>query len=53
MVSLVSQSHTKEASLEAVIIRADGTREELGQIAYYHQNPLKRLVWRVRRALSR
>lgn len=29
--------------LEAVIIRADGTREPLGTVAYWHRNPIKRL----------
>lgn len=33
----------KEITLEAVVIRADGSREELGAIAYWHKNPLKRL----------
>jgi len=33
----------KEAQIEAVIIRADGSREELGTVSYYHKNPLKRL----------
>lgn len=32
----------KEARIEAVIIRADGSREDLGTISYYHRNPLKR-----------
>jgi len=28
--------------LEAVIIRANGTREQLGTISYWHKNPLRR-----------
>jgi hypothetical protein len=35
--------------LEATIIRADGTREELGTVAYWHKNPLRR--WWARLAL--
>lgn len=35
--------------MEGVIIRADGTREELGIIAYHHVNPFKRLAWRLGR----
>lgn len=35
-------------TVEAVIIRADGTREDLGVIDYWHQNPLKRLEWKVK-----
>lgn len=32
----------KQISLEAVITRADGTVENLGQIAFWHKNPLIR-----------
>lgn len=35
-------------SLEATVIRADGTEEQLGEVAYFHKNPLKRLAWRLR-----
>ena len=35
-------------SLEAEVIRADGSREQLGEVAYFHKNPLKRLAWRLR-----
>lgn len=38
----------REASISAVIIRADGTRVDLGTISYWHRNPLRRLAWRVR-----
>lgn len=31
----------KRATLEAVVIRADGTREDLGMIGYTSRNPLK------------
>jgi hypothetical protein len=37
----------KSMRLEAVVIRADGTRRELGVIAYYHRNPLRRLWARI------
>lgn len=36
-----AQEQVKEASFSAVIIRADGTQEDLGTIAYYNKNPLK------------
>ena len=42
----------KEIQLVATIIRADGTTEELGVIDYYHQNPLKRLIWRLKQWLK-
>jgi len=41
----------KEIQLVATIIRADGTREELGVIDYYHKNPIKRLIWRIKKWL--
>lgn len=39
-----AHSQVKEIALEAVIIRADGSQEELGRIAYWHRNPVKRFV---------
>jgi len=41
----------KEIQLVAVITRADGTVEELGIIDYYHQNPIKKLIWRIKKWL--
>jgi len=32
----------KEVTIEATIIRADGTKVPLGVVAYYHKNPLMR-----------
>lgn len=37
-------------SVEAVVIRADGTREDLGVIATSTRNPLVRLIRRVLRS---
>ena len=42
----------REASIEAVIMRADGTIERLGVVSYWHRNPLKRALWRIRRWLG-
>lgn len=39
----------REASISAVIIRADGSREPLGVISYWHRNPFRRLAFRLRR----
>lgn len=41
-----------EQSIEATIIRADGTREPLGTISYYHRNPIRRWLWRFGRLLK-
>lgn len=37
----------KQVRLQAVVIRADGRREDLGTIAYWHKNPLRRLAHRL------
>lgn len=33
----------KSASIKAVITRADGSKEDLGTVAYWHKNPLRRM----------
>jgi len=40
-----------ETSIEATIIRADGTVEHLGVVSYWHRNSLKRLLFKLRRFL--
>jgi hypothetical protein len=47
MPEFVAPEQVKSVSLEAVVIRADGTREDLGTIAYWHKNPLRRLYYRL------
>jgi hypothetical protein len=42
-----AQSNVKEIEIQAVVIRADGTREDLGQVSYWHKNPIKRLIHKV------
>lgn len=51
--NLSSKEGVKAASFEAVVIRADGTRENLGTIAYWHKNPLVRWLWRIKRFFKR
>jgi hypothetical protein len=41
----------RSASVEAKVIRADGTVQDLGMIAYYSRNPFKRLAWAIAQAL--
>lgn len=48
----VNGRKAKHASIEAVVIRADGAVERLGTVSYWHRNPLKRIAWRVRRWLG-
>lgn len=42
----------KSITLEAVVIRADGSRQDLGAIAYYHRNPLMRAAYHIKRWLG-
>lgn len=48
MGSLLARSPVKSVTVEAVVIRADGSREDHGTVAAYHRNPLKRLAYRLR-----
>jgi hypothetical protein len=43
-------AQAKMVSVEARVIRADGTVEDLGTVAYWHRNPLRRLIHKVRRS---
>lgn len=46
-----AKSPFSQVSIEAVVIRADGTREDLGVVSYWNKNPLRRLIWRMRQWL--
>ena len=41
----------KEIQLVATIIRADGSKVELGVIDYYNCNPIKMFIWRIKKWL--
>ena len=45
---ITSDAKVKQMEISAVITRADGTIENLGTIQYWHKNPLKRLLWRIK-----
>lgn len=47
----IAQSNAKEIQLVATITRADGTVEQLGVIDYWHKNPIKRILWRIKKWL--
>lgn len=49
----IAQSNAKEIELIATITRADGTIEHLGVIDYWHKNPLKRIIWKLKKLLER
>jgi hypothetical protein len=44
----MGKSDCKSAELSMVVIRADGRKEDLGVVAYYHKNPLRRLAFSVK-----
>jgi len=48
MSQVVVPTSAKETQITAVITRADGTVEHLGVVSYWHKNPLKRLIWRIK-----
>jgi len=48
----IANSNAKEIQLIATIIRADGTVEPLGIVDYYHRNPLKMFIWKVKQFIK-
>lgn len=48
---ITSDAKVKQMEISAVITRADGTVVDLGTIQYWHKNPLKRLLWRIKKWL--
>ena len=40
-------STTTSVHVEGRVIRTGGRVEDLGTIAYWHRNPLRRLAWRL------
>jgi hypothetical protein len=47
--TVIAKGPVREASISAVVIRADGTREDLGVISHWHRNPVKRWLRAVKR----
>lgn len=45
----ISKEPIKESTISAVIIRKDGTREDLGVVSYYNSNPFKRLWFNIKK----
>ena len=52
MSTVSADSRAREATIEMVVTRANGTVENLGVVSYWHRNPLKRLAWRVKNYLK-
>lgn len=47
------KSSASEASIEAVITRADGTKVNLGTISYWNANPIKMALWKMKQAIQK
>lgn len=46
-------SYIKSATIEAVVVRADGTVKPLGVVSFYHKNPFIRFAHWVKKKLKR
>lgn len=44
-------SNLKSLTISAVKVDANGKETDLGVIAFYHKNPIVRLIWRVKKWL--
>jgi hypothetical protein len=42
----------KSAEVSMVIVRANGTVEDLGVVSYFHKNPLKRAIFKIKQLLG-
>ena len=47
-----AKGEVREVQIEAVVIRAGGTRESLGVVSYWHKNPLRRAAWRIQNLMT-
>lgn len=50
--NIQAPAKTEEATISAVVVRADGRREDLGVISYYHKHRHRRAWWHVKKALK-
>jgi len=48
---ITSDAKVKQMEISAIVTRADGTIENLGTIQYWHKNPFKRIIWRIKKWL--
>ena len=47
-----ASAQVKEAEVSIVVIRADGTKEDLGVVARYSSNPLKQAIYKIKDTLN-
>lgn len=43
---ILTHGKAREATINIVVTRANGSIEDHGVVAYWHKNPLRRLAWR-------
>lgn len=48
---MIADFNTKKMEVHAVVKKADGTIIDHGMVGYYHRNPIKRLIWRIKKWL--
>lgn len=53
MMDATTNANIEHMTLRAVVIRADGTVEDLGVIAFWHKNPLVRWWYRLTKFFRR
>lgn len=46
---MIAHGKARSAEFRAVVTRANGTTEDLGVVAYWHKNPLRRWGWQISR----
>jgi len=47
----LASNNAKEITLQAIIIRADGSKEDLGVVSYWNKNIFKILLWKAKKWL--
>jgi len=52
MIGRSSRIGARMVSVEATVIRADGTREELGVVSFWHESWYRRVAWRTGRLVK-
>lgn len=52
MAGMQVTSETKQAAVSIVVTRANGKVEDLGVVAYFHRNPMRRLLYALKRRLG-
>ena len=43
--NLQAQTKLKQTTMGIVVTRADGRVEDFGTVAYWHRDPLRRILW--------